>query len=337
MSRKILIADDNLTVRKQLEGILQEQGYSVVTVGNGELALLKMQDFQPHMVVIDIMMPGKSGYEVCNLIKNEPSLSQIPVILTFNENEPFDMVEARRVGAIRCLPKNIEADKFISILDFIWAGVTPIDYSQEEEIEEIEELEEDLIDGDVEFDPDSMEMEPVEEEIAEASSSNESVYRFEVNIEEPSGHTGEQPLDHNSMPSLEIRTEHKEVEIPGLQMPIKRGATIQAMEQLHPLPAPSPISSEEAVLEAPIIGDQFEYTPEIEENNDDLLHVREELCSSRCRECGAKLMTGDIFCIECGAALEEAVIEPRADQVCDQCQQAINNGDVFCLNCGTVL
>src|SRR5689334_11574140 len=124
MHRKILIADDNLTRQKEMQQLLNERGYEVLTVSSGDLAIEKMRDFQPHMVMLDVIMPGKTGYEVCGYIKSEPELNQIPVILTFSEDEPFDLAEARRVGANRCLPKTIDPDNLIATLNFIWAGVT---------------------------------------------------------------------------------------------------------------------------------------------------------------------------------------------------------------------
>src|SRR5262249_51228204 len=131
MLRKILIADDNVTTQKEMQQLLHNQGYEVLTVDTGELAIAKLHEFQPHMVLLDVIMPGKSGYEVCGYIKNKPELNQIPVILTFSENEPFDLAEARRVGATRCLPKTIDSDSLITILNFIWAGVTPIEHAQD--------------------------------------------------------------------------------------------------------------------------------------------------------------------------------------------------------------
>ena len=94
------------------------------------MAIVKAREFNPHIIILDTNMPGKTGYEVCDYIKKDRQLNQIPVILIFSENEPFDPSEARHVGATRCLPKAIEPQQLYSILNFIWAGVAPIDYSR---------------------------------------------------------------------------------------------------------------------------------------------------------------------------------------------------------------
>src|SRR5262249_33163287 len=75
---------------------------------------------------------------------------------------------------------------------------------------------------------------------------------------------------------------------------------------------------------------------EIHESTDDPLRIKESLFSTYCGDCGARVVIGDIFCVECGAALDEALIRTSTGTHCEQCGESIIEGDIFCLNCGAV-
>ncbi|MEW6730295.1 MAG: response regulator [Acidobacteriota bacterium] len=337
MQRKILIADDNVTMRKEWQQLLQGQGYDVVTVGNGDLAIAKIHEFRPHMVMLDVIMPGKTGYEVCDYIKTQTELSETPVILTFSENEPFDLSEARRVGATRCVPKSIDPESLIVILNFIWAGVTPIEYAQP-----FSEINRGNSAAMLEESVSELEITPVSEEDKAPSEDDHSAYMFEIKIEAPTV-IEERPIEELPAP-LEIHAEANEVEIPGLEASKKRTqASEQNLMEAKKLAAAAGITGSqlelaENLLEQPIVDDHFKFDPTYDqpEDSDDLLQITQQLNTSYCRECGARVETGDVFCVECGAAVDEEMIQLPTDLNCEQCGQAIHPGDVFCLNCGAV-
>lgn len=99
MAGRVLIADDSLKAQKQLGQLLQEAGIEVVTVSNGEHAVRKLASVQPDLVLADIFMPVRSGYEVCEYVKNNEATVNVPVLLLASKLEPFDEKEAQRVGA----------------------------------------------------------------------------------------------------------------------------------------------------------------------------------------------------------------------------------------------
>ncbi len=99
MPTKVLIADDSLKVQKELTGILKEAGIEVVAVSNGEHAVRKLAAVQPDLVLADIFMPVRSGYEVCEYIKTSEEFSHVAVVLLANKMEPYDEAEAKRVRA----------------------------------------------------------------------------------------------------------------------------------------------------------------------------------------------------------------------------------------------
>ena len=98
MGKKILLADDSITIQKVIELTFSDEDFDVVTVGNGRLAVERVQDVRPDLVLCDIIMPEKDGYEVCEFIKTNPSLSHIPVLLLTGAFEPFDQDRASRLG-----------------------------------------------------------------------------------------------------------------------------------------------------------------------------------------------------------------------------------------------
>jgi CheY-like chemotaxis protein len=107
--RKLLLADDSVTIQKVINLTFSDEGIEVTTVGNGELAISKLDELQPDIVLADIFMPGRSGYEVCEHIKRDERFRHIPVLLLVGSFEPFDEAEARRVGADDYLTKPFQS------------------------------------------------------------------------------------------------------------------------------------------------------------------------------------------------------------------------------------
>jgi len=114
---KILVADDNSNIQKMVGLALKDQGIDVVAVGNGEAAVRKISDVKPDLVLADVFMPVRNGYEVCQYVKTDPSLAHIPVILLVGAFDPLDEQEAQRVGADGVLKKPfVPPDPLISMV-----------------------------------------------------------------------------------------------------------------------------------------------------------------------------------------------------------------------------
>lgn len=101
----ILVADDNSNIQKMVALAFKDEGIDVVTVGNGEAAIRKAVEVTPDIVLADIFMPVRSGYEVCEYLKQTTRFAHIPVILLAGAFDPFDEREAQRVGADGVLKK----------------------------------------------------------------------------------------------------------------------------------------------------------------------------------------------------------------------------------------
>jgi len=115
MSR-ILLADDSPHAQRMGERILREEGFEVVSLTDGDVALLRLADVDPDLILADVFLPGKSGLELCRHVKNDPSQRHIRVVLTAGLLEPFDEEEAVRAGCDAILKKPFEASKVMETI-----------------------------------------------------------------------------------------------------------------------------------------------------------------------------------------------------------------------------
>jgi twitching motility two-component system response regulator PilH len=125
LARKILLADDSVTAQNMGRKILADAGYEVITVNNGSAALKKILEIKPDLVILDVYMPGYSGLEVCQRLKETPDSSRVPVLLTVGKLEPFKPEEAQRVRAEAFIVKPFEASELLSALSKLEDKVVP--------------------------------------------------------------------------------------------------------------------------------------------------------------------------------------------------------------------
>lgn len=109
MGSKILLADDSITIQKVVNLTFADEGIEVVTVSNGEMAERRLAEINPDLVLADIFMPGRNGYELCQFVKESPQFRNVPVVLLVGAFEPFDQAEAKRVKADDHLTKPFES------------------------------------------------------------------------------------------------------------------------------------------------------------------------------------------------------------------------------------
>lgn len=109
MGYKILLADDSVTVQKIITLTFSDEGVDVLTVNNGDEALHRLQYLRPALVMADVSIPGKNGYEICEFVKNHPEMKDTPVVLLVPAFEPFDEERALRIGANQHLTKPFQS------------------------------------------------------------------------------------------------------------------------------------------------------------------------------------------------------------------------------------
>jgi CheY-like chemotaxis protein len=125
LARKILLADDSVTAQNMGRKILADAGYEVITVNNGSAALKKIAEHKPDLIILDVYMPGYSGLEVCQRLKEAQESSRVPVLLTVGKLEPFKPEEAKRVRADGYIVKPFEASELLSALSKLEDKIVP--------------------------------------------------------------------------------------------------------------------------------------------------------------------------------------------------------------------
>ena len=114
MSIKILLADDSITIQKVVGIIFGGDEYSLTVVDNGKAAVEKARELNPDVLLIDALMPGMSGYEVCEAVRATPSISTKPILLLTGSFEPFDETKAKNCGADDFLAKPFESQQIVA-------------------------------------------------------------------------------------------------------------------------------------------------------------------------------------------------------------------------------
>ena len=110
----LLLADDSVTIQRVIELTFADEDIQVVAVSDGDAAIARLEAAPPDIVLVDVGMPGKSGYEVAGYVKASPKLGHIPVMLLTGAFEPIDQEKAKRAGCDGVLAKPFEPQFVIS-------------------------------------------------------------------------------------------------------------------------------------------------------------------------------------------------------------------------------
>ncbi len=113
MSKTLLLADDSVVIQKLVGLSFANEDVEIVSTDNGDDAVTKAREIRPDLVLADVVMPGKSGYEVCEAIKQDPALAHIPVLLLTGTFEAFDETRAQAAGATGHITKPFEAQALV--------------------------------------------------------------------------------------------------------------------------------------------------------------------------------------------------------------------------------
>ena len=113
MSRKILIADDEPNIVTALEFLLQRNGYEVLIARNGDAALKLVEEHRPDLVLLDVMMPAKSGYEVCQRMRERADWRHIKIVMLTAKGREVEMNKGLSVGADLYITKPFSTQELV--------------------------------------------------------------------------------------------------------------------------------------------------------------------------------------------------------------------------------
>ena len=116
MPHRILLADDSLTIQKVIELTFSGTDFELKAVGNGDQALALLDSFSPDIVLADCVMPGRTGYELCEEVKRRPGGRFVPVVLLTGTFEPFDKPRAEHAGADSIITKPFDSQGLASLV-----------------------------------------------------------------------------------------------------------------------------------------------------------------------------------------------------------------------------
>jgi CheY-like chemotaxis protein len=121
VAKKILLADDSLTIQKVVELTFSDGEYELFCVSNGQRALDRVAEEAPDLILADVVMPEKNGYEVCEAIKANPATARIPVVLLSGTFEPFDRERAERLGCDAIVSKPFDSQQLLRQVEALLA------------------------------------------------------------------------------------------------------------------------------------------------------------------------------------------------------------------------
>ena len=99
MAYKILIVDDEPNIVLSLEFLMKKEGFEVAVANDGDEALAKVASFNPDLLLLDVMMPRKSGFEVCEALRADPSRAALKIVMLTAKGRDTEMVKGLAIGA----------------------------------------------------------------------------------------------------------------------------------------------------------------------------------------------------------------------------------------------
>jgi len=114
---RVLIIEDNLEIRENTAEMLSIEGFSVSTAGDGERGIELARQEKPDIILCDIMMPGRNGYEICSILKKDPLTSSIPIIFVTAKTESRDKDIGLKAGADGYINKPFELESLLETIN----------------------------------------------------------------------------------------------------------------------------------------------------------------------------------------------------------------------------
>lgn len=121
MSKKILVIEDDPASLRLTQYMLEHKGYEVLTAVNGLDGLKKARSEEPDLVILDVMLPGMDGFDICYNLRAEPQTAKMPILMLSAKAREVDMDTGRKVGADNYITKPVDPAEIISSIEVLLA------------------------------------------------------------------------------------------------------------------------------------------------------------------------------------------------------------------------
>ncbi|MBM3760312.1 MAG: response regulator [Acidobacteria bacterium] len=108
MTKKILIVEDSPMELKRMETLLSGQGYSLLSVTDGDAAVAAAREYRPDLILLDVVLPKKNGYQVCRQLKSAPETANLKIVMVSSKSQEMDKYWGMKQGADGYLTKPID-------------------------------------------------------------------------------------------------------------------------------------------------------------------------------------------------------------------------------------
>ena len=122
MPKKVLIVDDEPNIVLSVEFLMKREGYDVVTAADGQEALDMLQDARPDLMILDVMMPRKNGFEVCEAVRSHPQFGSLPILMLTAKGREAEMKKGLSLGADAYVTKPFSTHDLIDRVGVLLAG-----------------------------------------------------------------------------------------------------------------------------------------------------------------------------------------------------------------------
>jgi DNA-binding response OmpR family regulator len=110
ISKKILIVEDDPSFSRAINHIVEKEGYDVSTASNGMTGLRMATEDKPDLLILDVMLPGLDGFEICSRLRNETQTAKLPIIMLSAKGQESDKTTGLKVGADEYLTKPVDRE-----------------------------------------------------------------------------------------------------------------------------------------------------------------------------------------------------------------------------------
>ncbi len=112
----ILVVEDTLTDQQMIGGVLKQEGYSVITAASEKEALDRIAQAKPDLILLDVVLPDRSGFELCRDLRDKPETKTIPIVMCSSKGSNMDKFWGMQQGADAYLAKPVDLDELVKVV-----------------------------------------------------------------------------------------------------------------------------------------------------------------------------------------------------------------------------